>query len=171
MADKYLRHDPTKPGVVTELEATVVSAGAGNAGDIPALDAGGHLDVSVLPTGVGADVAVLPSSENLAAGDLVNIWNDAGTAKVRKADASAYGTEAHGFVKAAVTSPADATVYFEGSNDQVTGLTAGPVFLSETAGGVTNTAPSGLGVVVQRVGFATGATAINFEYSLPIVLA
>ena len=158
------------------LDATIVnskttSAGAGDSGKLPALDAAGKLDNSFMPTGIGADTSSIVSSENLAAGDLVNIWNNTGTANVRKADATVAGKEAHGFVLAAVTSPAAATVYFEGSNTGVTGLTPGPQFLSATAGLCTATAPSASGNVVQRVGFATSATNMNFQSQTPVVLA
>ena len=165
--DKYLYNNS---GTVTEKAAVQSSAGAGDAGKIPALDAAGKLDNSLMPTGIGADTASITASENLAAGDLVNIHNSTG-AKVRKADATTAGREAHGFVLSAVTSGAAATVYFEGSNTGVTGLTPGPQFLSTTAGIATATAPSGTGNVVQRVGFATAAAALNFQAGIPIVLA
>jgi hypothetical protein len=158
------------------LDATIVnskgtSAGAGDVGKLPSLDAAGKLDTSFMPTGIGADTSSIVSSENLAAGYLVNIWNNAAVANVRKADATVAGKEAHGFVLAAVTSPAAATVYFEGSNTGVTGLTPGPQFLSATAGLCTATAPSAAGNVVQRVGFATSATNMNFQSQTPLVLA
>jgi len=172
MADKFIRN---LNGTLTEKEATVVSAGAGDAGEIVALDSTGRLDESVMPVGIGADTAEVASSENLAAGDFVNIWNDAGTVKVRKADATTAGKEAHGFVLAGVTSPALATIYFEGTNTQAAGtLTGGIVFLSTTAGVATNTAPSAAGNVVQRIGVcvATGSpNSVNAEINQPIVLA
>lgn len=155
----------------TLVNSTTSSAGAGDSGKLPALDAAGKLDNSFMPTGIGADTQSIVSSENLAAGDLVNVWNDSGTPKVRKADATTAGKEAHGFVLSAVTAPAAATVYFEGNNAQVTGLTAGPQFLSTTPGIATVTAPSGSGNVVQRVGFATAATNLNFTSGDPVVLA
>lgn len=120
--------------------------------------------------GIGADTASITTSEALAAGDFVNIWNSTG-AKVRKADATTQGKEAHGFVLAAAASGAAATVYFEGPNTAVTGQTPGPVFLGTTAGAATSTPPSAAGNVVQRIGVATSATAINFEGSAPVVLA
>lgn len=166
--DKYLYNNA---GTITEKEAKQSSAGAGDAGKIPALDAAGRLDNSMMPVGIGADTQSIVSSENLAAGDLVNIWSDVGVFKVRKADASAAGKEAHGFVLAAVTAPASATVYFEGNNTQVTGLTPGPKFLSTTPGLSTATAPSAAGNVVQRVGFASSATNLNFTSGDPVVLA
>lgn len=158
-------------GTLTEVAATQTSAGAGNAGDIVALDASGKLDTSVMPTGIGADTAVIVASEALSAGDLVNIWDSAGTTKVRKADATTAGKEAHGFVLSAVSNAANATVYFEGSNTAKSGLTGGKLYLATTAGGTTSTAPSGSGNVVQIVGFATSATVLNFQSGTPIVLA
>lgn len=157
------------------LDATIVnakstSAGAGDAGKVVALDGSGRIDSTMMPVGIGADTAVIQASENLAAGDLVNVWNSAG-AKVRKADATSAGKEAHGFVLAAVTAGQNATVYFEGTNTGVSGQTAGPVFLSTTPGVATSTPPSAAGNVVQRVGFAIGATAINFTAGEPVVLA
>ena len=50
-------------------------------------------------SGGGADTGTVTTSEALAAGDLVNIWNSSG-AKARKADATTAGKEAHGFVLA-----------------------------------------------------------------------
>lgn len=164
---KYLT---TAAGSITEVATPTTSAGAGDSGKIPSLDAAGRLDTSFMPTGIGADTAAITASEALAAGDLVNIWNSTG-AKARKADATVAGKRAHGYVLAAVSSSATATVYFEGTNTQVSGLTPGELFLSTTAGGVTATAPTGSGNVVQRVGFATAATALNFQAGDPITLA
>lgn len=165
--DKYIYNNS---GTLTEKEAIQSSAGAGDAGKIPAVDSTGKLDLSLMPTGIGADTAVITASENLAAGDLVNVWDSTGF-KVRKADATTAGKEAHGFVLSAVTSGNPATVYFIGSNDQVTGLSPGPQFLQTTAGTADATAPSGSGNVVQRVGVATSATVLNFTQGLPYVLA
>lgn len=157
------------------LDASIVnskttSAGAGDSGKIPALDATGKLSTTFLPSGIAADVAIVPASEALAAGDLVNLY-DATGAKCRKADASTAGKEAHGFVLAAVDNEANATVYFEGSNDQVSGMTPGRLFLSATPGLATSTAPSASGNIVQRVGFATAATSMNFQAQTPVTLA
>jgi hypothetical protein len=158
-------------GLFTEVAAIQSSAGAGDAGKIPAVDAAGKLDTSFMPTGVGADTAAIATSESLAAGDLVNVFNSTG-AKVRKADSSVSGKEAHGFVLAVFTHPTTATVYFEGSNTQVTGLTPGVQFLDPAnPGKATNTAPTTAGQVVQRVGFATAAANLNFQSEVPVLLA
>lgn len=159
------------------LDASIIngkasSAGATDAGKTVLLDTAGRLDASMMPVGIGADTASVVASEALAAGDLVNVYNNAGVANVRKADANAAGKEAHGFVLAAVSASASATVYFEGSDTQMTGMTPGVQFLSATTPGKTAaTAPTGAGKVVQRVGFATSATSLNFDAGDAIVLA
>lgn len=167
MADKFLYNNA---GQITEKAAIQTSAGAGDAGKIPALDSTGRIDNSMMPVGIGADTAQITASEALAAGDWVNVHNSTG-AKVRKADATTAGKEAHGFVLAAVANGATATVYFEGSNTQVSGQTPGVVFLSTTPGQGTPTAPSSAGNIVQRLGFAVSATVVNFQSQNPIVLA
>ena len=166
-AKKFLR---LVNGVLTEIFGVQTSAGAGNAGDLVSLDNSGRIDGSMMPVGIGADTASIQASENLAAGDFVNVWNNAG-AKVRKADATTAGKEAHGFVLSAVTSGNPAMVYFEGTNTQVTGQTPGTVYLQTTAGAGGATIPSASGNVVQQVGVAVSATAVNFERSTPVVLA
>lgn len=170
MADKYIN---VEAGLRTQKEATVTSTGVAEAGDIVALDANGKLDSTVMPTGIGADTSSIEASENLAAGDFINVWDDGGTTKVRKANGGAIGTRAHGFVLSAVTATQQALVYFEGNNNQVTGLVGGTnLFLSEaTSGEPTGTAPSGSGDIVQSLGVATSATSINVEIGDPIVIA
>lgn len=160
-------------GRLTEVEATVTSAGAGNAGDVVALDNTGRLDTSVMPIGIGADTTTVAASENLSAGDFVNIWNDGGTPKARKAIADAAGKEACGFVLEAVTAPANASVYHEGTNTQLTGLTAGARYYlsAATAGTATATPPSSTGNVVQFLGVAVSATGLTYEASEGVIRA
>jgi hypothetical protein len=164
---KFLQHNGA--GGVAEVIATQVGGG-GAANLIPSLDAAGKLDVTMMPTGTAADTGVITASENLAAGDFVNIWNSTG-AKARKADATVAGKEAMGFVLSAVLSGASATVYFEGSNTGVTGQTPGPVYLSTTAGIATTTPPSAAGNVVQPIGFAISTTVVNFQSGQSITKA
>lgn len=158
------------------LDSTIInsktsSAGAGDSGKIPALDGTGRLDSTFMPVGIGADTASIVASENLAAGDFVNVYNSTG-AKVRKADATAEGKEAHGFVLSAVTLGNPATVYFEGTNTAVTGQTPGVVYLSTTAGQAVSSVSSYVaGNVVQVIGFAVSATAINFQSRSALTLA
>jgi hypothetical protein len=99
-------------GVPTDANANAASAGAADAGKLVKLDAGGKIDPTQMPAGIGAETRVMVASEALAAGDLVNIHSSSG-AKVRKADATSAGKEAHGFVLGAVANGANATVYPE----------------------------------------------------------
>lgn len=162
-------------GKIKQIAATVISAGAGDDGKIVALDATGKIDTSVLPVGVGADTKSLPSTENLVAGDWVNIYDNAGTVSVRKADASSNGKQAHGFVLANVTSPAAATVYLEGTNTQLTGLTKGVMYFlshSTPGGGVVAASVSTSAThIIQELGVSLSATEISFEPSPTVELA
>lgn len=166
---KYLAQSA---GNIIEEASIQSSAGAGDAGKVVALDSAGKIDNSMMPTGIGAETKLLAASENLSAGDFVNIYDDAGTTKCRKADAST-NKRADGFVLAAVTTGNNATVYTEGINNQLSGLTGGSYyFLSgATPGGSVTTAPSTSGHIVQEVGKALSATEISFEPSKPITLA
>lgn len=157
MAKKYIE---LSNGKLANKEATVASAGAANSGEIVALDSTGKIDVSVLPVGVGPDVKLLETSEDLLAGQYVNIFDVSGTPKVRLADAS-NGRDAHGFVKEAYLSGATATVYFEGPNDDLSALTVGGRCYLNTAGTVTQS-PRSTGIH-QFLGIAVTATEINTD--------
>lgn len=150
-------------GVMTEIAAITTSAGAGDSGKIPALDSSGLLDISFMPVGVGAEVTVAASSENLTAGNFVNMYNNT-VINVRKADATTSAKPAHGFVLANVTSPANATVYgISNKNTAQSGMTVGArQYLATTAGNRTETAPSASGNIVQYIGIALSATAVIF---------
>jgi hypothetical protein len=159
-------------GIVTLVTSVVTSAGAADDGKIPALDAQGKLDLSVMPTGIGADSVSVVFSEAVAAGDFVNLYNNAGTLNARKADASVQTKAANGFVKAAVASAATGVVFKEGTNDQLSGKTPGArQYLSATtAGAPTETPVSGTGKTHQFLGVAQSATAMDFEADDPILL-
>jgi hypothetical protein len=155
----------------TILNGVVSSAGAADAAKIPGLDGSGRLDPTVMPVGVVADTKSIAASENLSAGDFVNLHSSSGL-KVRRADAS-NGRRAHGFVLSGVLSGANALVYFEGANTQVSGRTvAATQFLSgSTPGAATETAPSTSGYLLQEIGVADATTEINFLPRQPITLA
>ena len=162
MANKYQTLESGKGQL---KEATVSSTGVAEAGDIVALDTTGKLDPSLLPVGVGADVKIAEASENLSPGDYVNFWDDGGTEKVRLADNS-NGRDAHGFVIAAVTSGSNATVYFEGSNANLSGLTAGQrVYLGVTGDIITTPLDpvTDAGKIHQFLGVAVDATTVNTD--------
>ena len=170
MPDKYLKHSG---GRIVEQAAIDTSAGAGDGGKIVALDTSGRLASSMMPVGFGAETKSITAGENLSAGDFVNIYNDTGTLKVRKADATNTSKQAHGFVLSGVSSGAAATVYYGNLNTAVSGFTVGAeLFLSASvAGAATATIPTTAGHMVQRLGTATAATEILVEIAQPITLA
>ena len=151
-------------GVRRLVTAISSSAGARDASKIIATDSSGKIDISLMPTGVGAATQTIVASEALAAGDLVNIWNNAGTRSVRKADAS-NTRPAHGFVTASVSSAANATVFQQGELTGLTGLTPGQIrYLSGTTAGQSTATPPAATAILQEVGIAVSTTSILFEY-------
>lgn len=158
-------------GRIREVIATVTSSGATDDGKIVALGTDGRLDSSVLPVGVGIETKSIQASENLSAGNLVNIWSSAGSFRVRKADATTSGKEAHGFVLSSVTSGQTAQVYLEGTITGLSALLPGRYYLSTTPGELMSTAPDGSGNVVQYVGNSVSATELTFEATDGVILA
>lgn len=160
-------------GVMQRVNAIISSAGAGDANKIIATGADGRIDPSLMPVGIGADTLTMQASENLAAGDFVNIHDVTGSARVRKASAADATKPAQGFVLNSVTSGQNATVYFEGSNTALTGLTIGAAYiLSPTTPGAAVVASTALsaGQVYQPLGTATGATSMATEIETPITI-
>jgi hypothetical protein len=161
-------------GKLKEIAGLSTSAGAGDAGKIPQLDGAGRLDSSMMPVGFGSETKTIQASENLAAGDYVNVYNSSGSLRVRKADASGGPSKkAHGFVLAVVTSGQNATVYYGNLNTQVSGFTVGDeVYLSASVPGAgTTTIPTTAGHIVQRLGVATAATEVLVEFDSEVELA
>jgi hypothetical protein len=158
--EKFLQLQSGKAATVTSVQ----TGGSGKENKIPSLDAAGKLDITMMPTGIGADTITAEASEALVAGNFVNLFLDT-TLKVRKADATAAGKEANGFVLASFDSAAIATVYRQGDNNQLTGMTlCARQYLSEASPGArTETAPSATGNVVQFLGLATSETTLFFE--------
>ena len=165
--NKYLSNNA---GQIQEVVSVNTSAGGADANKIIALNASGKIDASMLLATDVEDAYMATASENLAAGDNINVWNDGGSPKVRLADNS-NNRPAHGFLKAAILLGATGLVYKEGTNDQLTGLAPGTVYFLGTAGGTTATAPTGTGVIVQRIGIAYSTTDLDFERAQPILLA
>ncbi len=152
-------------GKIKAIQAVVTSAGVANDGDIVALDAAGRLDPSVMPVGVGPDVTNLPSFENLTSGDYVNIFDDSGTVKARKADNS-NGRAAHGYIKDTVVAPAAVNVFYEGANANLAGLTKGARIYLGVTGGIIE-APlvpiTDAGKIHQFLGVAISPTEVNTD--------
>jgi len=169
MADEYLVFDKNEKMLVVK-KATTTSSGTTDAGKIVALSSDGKLDSSLLPAEAGSNAISLPAYEDLSAGDFVNIFDDGSGPKVRKADAST-DKPAHGYVLSNATAGNNVTVYFDGHNTQLTGLTPGKYyFLSDTTPGDVSDAPPSTGYISQKVGVAISSTTIDVEISAPIEL-
>lgn len=120
----------------------------------------------------GVDPESLPAAEALVAGDYVNLFNDGGTLKARKAGGSGK-YPAHGFVKADFSAAATASVYpLAMANDALSGLTNGTTYFlsTSTPGAVQAAAPNSSGVLRQELGVAISATKIMHTNSLPVEL-
>jgi hypothetical protein len=160
-------------GRTKQLFGLQTSAGAADAGKIVALNSDGKIDITMLPAGVGANTVTAPASEALSAGDFVNLYDNAGVLSARKADNS-NNRQAHGFVTAAVTSSATATVYrLNTTNANRSGLTAGGNYWLGTSGGVISTPldPAvDVGKTDQYLGIAKSTTElVTAEYE-PVLL-
>jgi hypothetical protein len=164
MSNKFLSIGPEN---IEESQAATISLGLPTANTIISTGPNGKLHPSFLPTGVGPDLLVAPATENLSAGDYVNIWDNGGTQSVRLADRS-NGRQAHGFVKAAVNSGDLAEVFFEGANDALSGLTPSARYFLGTNGNPVTPGPTGPGLW-QFLGIAVSATAINTDIDDAIV--
>lgn len=153
----------TREGNKKVLKATIQSsAGAGDADKIISTDGDGFIDPTFLRD---TEVFDREASENIASKDAVNIFDVAGTAKARKADASAFSTRATGFVVVGVAVTETARIISEGKIGGFAGLTIGdPVFLDATTpGAITQAPPTGAGEVWQKLGDAISATEIRIE--------
>ena len=146
-------------GITKRLTALVTSAGVADANKIVMTDGSGRLDVTVMPLGIGQESTVRNAGENLTAGDFV--WFN-GSGLAVKADNTAE-KPADGYVTSSVTSGQPATVFRKGTNASLSGLTAGTRYWLGTAGGVTTTAPTAAGSIVQILGVANSTSEINFD--------
>lgn len=163
-APRYLINHPSGLGNL-QVVATPLG-GAGNAEKVVSTNASGVLDISLFPAGIGAGVVTAPASEALAAGAAVNLYNNGGTLTARNADASTAngGRKLDGFVIGAVASGATATVYRNGLNTGLTGITPGAdYFLSTTPGQFTTTAPSAAGQTQQYAGKGISASSLDVQ--------
>lgn len=140
-------------------EAPGVSTGATEGNKLVQTNAAGKIDASFLPTGVGDDTSTKNAGEDLSSGDYV--WIDA-AGEVFKADKT-NGRDAIGFVLAAATTGNPATIYHEGNNDSLSGLTIGSRYYLDTAGGVTLTPTTTDGEVHQYIGKACATDTLVTE--------
>ncbi|MBX9669378.1 MAG: hypothetical protein K2X93_17265 [Candidatus Obscuribacterales bacterium] len=144
-------------GDLEEQAALQSSSGAGDAGSIVALDAGGLISTTMLPS---SGARTMTASEAIAAGDMINVHDSSG-AKVRLADCS-NGRRAHGFATEAISNAASGVVNIgDGINSDKSSLTIGAEYFLTTAGGITTTPPTTATHLLQPVGVAVSATELQ----------
>lgn len=169
MVDKVLRR---VAGQTVQYTPVTTSAGAADAGKIPALGPDGKFDTSMYtPGGGGVSTRPIVASEAIGAGKFVNEYLNAGVLNVRLADNS-NNRPAHGFVLTAVASAGTAAVYdMDAVNSGLTGLTIGSDYFLGTAGGAITPAldatTATTGSVDQKLGKALSATELktqDFDY-------
>jgi hypothetical protein len=167
----FLKVGPT--GLPTTESTVQSSTGAGDAGRVPGLDAGGKLDATFMPTGFGSDTRTITAGETVAGGS-VGYLN--GTGQILKADANAVAKAATCFVLATISNASSGTVYFgSGIITGLSGLTPGqPYFLSNIATGAVGLYSDftfTTGDIIQQVGVAISSTELYFEPQTPIVVS
>lgn len=143
-----------------------VTTFTGNPNEIIGTNASGFVDTSFIDPNALADTedATVATGVTLAAGDLVT-FNSSG--EVILADNTAYATRAQGYVEAAFSAGATATVFKTGTNTVVS-TTPGTEYFLDTAGDITATAPSyAVGTICQTVGYGSPAGLV-FEYNEPV---
>lgn len=153
---------------IQQRKAPATAGGAGNENKIPELNGSGVLPESMLPSSAlgGTTIVNATADGAISQHDLVEVFNDSGTIKARKADAtSGTARPATGRANAAAVDAAavEVTVGPHSYNAGTHGLTLGadnPIFLSKTAGGRTQTPPLASGELTQVVGYAVTSTTI-----------
>lgn len=161
MVDKVLRRVNGKTQQYTPLTA---SAGAADAGKIPALGSDGKLDPSMYVAGSASTRPVL-ASEAIGAGKFVNFHMVSTALNMRLADNS-NNRPAHGFCISAVASGATGNVSpLDAVNSALTGLTIAADYYLGVAGGTLVTpldaATAASGLIDQKLGTAVSATELE----------
>lgn len=161
---KYLN---LSSGEIVEMIPVSTSVGAADASKMIQLDAGGLISTSMLPAAAlaGAAMYSLPAFEAIGAGAIINIFSDAGTPKIRNADATNGTKPPMGYAEVAIASGATGSIRL--SNGIIAGMSGLVVgakyFLSPTTpGAITVSAPTGVGNVVYKVGYAKSATEFSY---------
>jgi len=161
--DDFLKNDAndTTSGIVTAAGFTLADAANVSIG-VPLLAGTDHTT-----TGITAQML---AGGAISAFDLVCIHST--TQEVVEADASAAATSrVIGIAPAAISDTATGTVLLQGfvRDDTWTWTTGGVLFLSETAGAMTHTAPTTDGAFVQAVGVALSPDVVYINPSIDVI--
>ncbi len=164
---KFLTIDTSHPAIPYLASAIASSTGASDAGKIVKLNESGLIDATMLGSAPSAT-----AGEAITSGDLVYLYNDSGTVKLAKADASA----ANGSKRAmaiAVTSGQSGSPVSYVTNGLATRTTHGygapgtQLYLSAAApGDCASAPPSSSGYLVQAVGVVKDDNTIQFSLGM-----
>lgn len=144
-AEKYIA---VESGQLVEKETVTTGGSAGDAEELIRLDSAGRIDPSLYAAPADAHSYSVECDETLSANQMVNIFNDAGAVKVRKANKA--GKPAHGYIEsgtAAVAAGGNITVSF-GRIAKITVAAANRYLSTETC---SSTPASVTGQLVQEV--------------------
>lgn len=133
-----------KAKVSVALGAGGGGGGSGNGAPGPAGEDGRSAVASFLTVAV----------EDIIAGTPVNVFDNAGVLSSRKATALYYEARVTGYAADDVTSGESLVVELAPYSVKGMGLVVGDVYLSEAPGEFTNIAPTSIGSIRQRIGFA-----------------
>jgi hypothetical protein len=123
------------------------------------------LDPDHLPDGMGEQTVEAELAEDIAAGKLAHLFNDAGAIKAKLADA-ALGLRAHGFIRAAGATGDTVKVSLLGATLTTTGLVPLSRYRLDNAGGISATPldvsdAANAGAYLQHIGLAISATQLS----------
>lgn len=166
-SNKFLTLPTT--GKTTLLTAINTSTGVTDANKILSTNSLGQIDASFMPAGVEIQVEPAVATEDLVAGNFVNIYDNGGTPSVRKAIANDVDKIANGFILTNTLTGETADVFTKGVNTSLASTEGLQYYLSATTAGLgTLTAPAqtaGNFLQVLGVGVVTG---VLFEFDAPI---
>lgn len=103
------------------------------------------------------------ATENIAAGAIVNFYNNAGVLGVRNANASAAGKPAHAWCTTAVTTGNYGEFITQGTCFLISSLTIGTTYYLSNTNGLIS---SGAGTISQKIGYAIGTSTLIFRPDL-----
>ena len=136
---------------------------------------GGNVNIST-PLLANADHTTTGTTAQMLAGAAISAFNvvcvHTTTQEVIVADASAYATaRSIGIAPAAISDTATGTILLQGfiRDDTWNWTTGSTLYLSETAGAMTHTAPTTDGAFVQVVGVALEPDVVYFNPSMDII--
>ena len=136
---------------------------------------GGGLDVSYTTLNLNVPGAI--AGEAIAVGQAIALIDDAGSLEYRLCSSTLFPLQFVGFAESSV-SAGDPLLAVAGRGSVVTPIIEGggsltpdlPVYLSGTAGAITQTAPPGPGVTLYPIGFAIDASRITMNTDYRVVI-